>query len=261
MNGATEKVRLVSASSCRLCGCAISAPPLSLGRLPVCNRFAAAGDVTSKVDLDIVECETCQLVQLREAPAIDALVPELPWIRYREPEGHLDTLVASVLDSFRPHARNAIGTGPFEQPLLTRLAARGIDVQSLELGVPSGGGRNYPYLESWQASLERVPARRDRVADGKLRCGVLPLYHRTFAGADCCAWRAEASDGEGRTAADRDPRQQQIPDRAGLLFPVGRTHLLLRRGDAAATCRKRGLPGPRRAPLSRCAGRRPCRRH
>jgi SAM-dependent methyltransferase len=152
MSGTAENVRPISASSCRLCGCAIGAPPLSLGRLPVCNRFAAAGDVTSKVDLDIIECETCQLVQLREAPAIDALVPELPWIRYREPEGHLDTLVATVLDSFRPHARTAFGTGPFEQPLLTRLAARGIGVQSLELGLPSGGGR-YPYLESWQASL------------------------------------------------------------------------------------------------------------
>ena len=109
------------------------------------------GKVGTLVDLDIVECETCQLIQLREAPPIDALVPQLPWIRYREPEGHLDALVEALL-AFRPEARTALGTGPFEQPLLSRLAARGLATAALELDAAPAEGR-YPYLESWQASL------------------------------------------------------------------------------------------------------------
>ncbi|MGY4287234.1 SAM-dependent methyltransferase [Bradyrhizobium sp. LM2.7] len=115
------------------------------------------------VVLDIVECETCGLIQLRDAPAVDALTPRLPWIRYREPEGHLDALADAVL-AFRPQARSALGTGPFEQPLLARLAARGVSTAALELDIASAQGR-YPYLESWQASLnaprlKEVAARR-----------------------------------------------------------------------------------------------------
>jgi SAM-dependent methyltransferase len=136
---------------CRLCGQAVITPALSLGRLPVCNRFTKTGEVGTLVDLDIVECETCQLIQLREAPPIDALVPELPWIRYREPEGHLDALV-EVLLALRPKARSALGTGPFEQPLLSRISARGLVTAALELDAAAAEGR-YPYLESWQASL------------------------------------------------------------------------------------------------------------
>jgi SAM-dependent methyltransferase len=136
---------------CRLCRQIVGTPALSLGRLPVCNRFTRTGEVGALVDLDILECETCQLVQLREAPPVEALVPQLPWIRYREPEGHLDALVEALL-ALRPEARRALGTGPFEHPLLSRLAARGLATAAIDLDAAPAEAR-YPYLESWQASL------------------------------------------------------------------------------------------------------------
>lgn len=138
------------ARHCRLCGRAIGTPALSLGRLPVCNRFTKTGQIDTQLDLDVVECESCRLIQLSEPPA-EALTPQLPWIRYREPEGHLDALVETVL-ALRPDARSALGTGPFEQPLLARLAARGVATAALELDAPASAG-HYPYLETWQASL------------------------------------------------------------------------------------------------------------
>jgi SAM-dependent methyltransferase len=152
MSPSTKAMRPAPSFQCRLCGQVVGTSPLSLGRIPVCNRFTRTGTADALVDLDIVECATCQLIQLRKTPPIDAIVPELPWIRYREPEGHLDALVEAVL-GFRPGARTALGTGPFEQPLLSRLAARGIKTEARRLEAAPSEGR-YPYLETWQATLD-----------------------------------------------------------------------------------------------------------
>ena len=153
---------------CRLCGAVISAPLLSLGRIAVCNDFKNGETSDRVVNLDIVECETCQLVQLRETPPVDVLAPRLPWIRYREPEGHLDAVADAVLD-LRPQARRALGTGPFEEPLLARLSARGLSTAALELDIAPAQGR-YPYLETWQAGLNR-----ERLAATAVRLGTFDL--------------------------------------------------------------------------------------
>ncbi|MET0219529.1 MAG: methyltransferase domain-containing protein [Tardiphaga sp.] len=139
---------------CRLCGQAITTPALSIGDLPVCNGFGKTTAVDRLVNLDVVECETCRLVQLREVPSPATLIPRVSWIRYREPEGHLDTLAGELL-ALRPEARKALGTGPFEQPLLSRLAARGVETQGLTLDTVPSPGR-HPNLESWQASLNEA---------------------------------------------------------------------------------------------------------
>ncbi|MGJ4932447.1 class I SAM-dependent methyltransferase [Bradyrhizobium sp. HKCCYLS2038] len=137
---------------CRLCGQPIDSSPLSLGNLPVCNDFTKDGSIDRTIDLGVVECEFCQLVQLRGTISADLLMPRVPWIRYREPEGHLDALATSLL-SLRSDARGAIGTGPFELPLLSRLAAHGLKTETLPLGVDASPGR-YPYLESWQSIID-----------------------------------------------------------------------------------------------------------
>src|SRR3984957_14965496 len=153
---------------CRLCNCEIATPALSLGQLPVCNRFERTADVGTLADINVVECETCQLIQLRETPPIDVLAPRLPWIRYREPEGHLDAVADAVLD-LRPQARRALGTGPFEEPLLARLSARGLSTAALELDIAPAQGR-YPYLEAWKAA--HTP---QRLADEAVRLGTFDL--------------------------------------------------------------------------------------
>ena len=153
---------------CRLCGAVISASLLSLGRIPVCNDFQKGETSDRLVNLDVVECETCQLIQLHETAPIDVLAPRLPWIRYREPEGHLDAATDAVLE-LRPQARRALGAGPFEQPLLTRLSARGLSTAALELDVAPAQGR-YPYLETWQAGLNP-----QRLAERAVRIGTFDL--------------------------------------------------------------------------------------
>ena len=72
MRQTIEPIRLAF-SQCRLCGEKIGAPSLLLGRLPFCNRFEQAAASNILADLDVVECEACQLVQLRETPTIPML--------------------------------------------------------------------------------------------------------------------------------------------------------------------------------------------
>ncbi len=136
---------------CRLCRLAIVTSALSLGRIPVCNGFGKTPAADRWLDLDVVECASCGLIQLSEAPVPAMLMPRLPWIRYREPDAHLDQLVANVL-SLRPNTRRTLGTGPFEQPLLSRLAGRGLETEALTLDTAPAAGR-YPYLETWQATF------------------------------------------------------------------------------------------------------------
>lgn len=136
---------------CRLCRNPVKTPALAIGPIPICNGFSKIPGTSSKISLNVVECETCQLVQLREMPASGAVIPQVPWIRYREPEDHLDALTAELLEIV-PQARTAIGTGPFDRPLLSRLSARDLSCHQLALEIPSRE-RYFPYLESWQTTL------------------------------------------------------------------------------------------------------------
>ena len=136
---------------CRLCVRSLDQPTFDLGLLPVCNGFTYTPTVERLFCLAVLECESCGLIQLRNPLSPNVLTPRVPWIRYREPEAHLDAVAADVL-RWLPNARSALGTGPFEQPLLSRLAGRGLHTQALALDAAPAADR-YPYLESWQATL------------------------------------------------------------------------------------------------------------
>jgi SAM-dependent methyltransferase len=139
---------------CRLCGCALEGPVLDLGSLPVCNHFAESRVNWPTYPLLIACCRRCGLTQLVQTPPLEAIMPRAPWIRYNEPQDHLDDLVSRLLARYRDMPKLAIGVGPFEQPLLDRLAKRGLATRTVDLlaraAAPTG---RYPYLETWQALL------------------------------------------------------------------------------------------------------------
>jgi hypothetical protein len=141
-------------ASCRLCGEVLNGSGLSLPQLPVCNRFSARPDAGERHDLSLHQCRRCQLIQLGAPLPVAAVRPQLPWIRYREPDAHLDVIVGSLLEKQRSTVTTAFGVGPFDQPLLDRLAQRGLRGLALDIRPaapdPDGG---YPYLETWQLGL------------------------------------------------------------------------------------------------------------
>lgn len=105
--------------------------------------------------LAIACCAACGLVQLSDPPPIETVRPRVPWIRYNEPEAHLDDLAARLLAACRRDDPTVIGVGPFETPLLERLQRHGAKTRLADLIASCpGGAYGYPYLETWQARLD-----------------------------------------------------------------------------------------------------------
>lgn len=151
--------------TCLLCREHLQSPYLELGDLPPCNRFEDAPVEIERHQLTLTECESCGLIQLVDPMPLPSVVPRHSWIRYNEPEAHLD----DVVEHLRPLLTEGgvcLGISPFEGPLHGRLAAAGMLVRSASLPASAAPGR-YPYLETWQDALERGEFQResDRGAD------------------------------------------------------------------------------------------------
>jgi Methyltransferase domain/C-methyltransferase C-terminal domain len=150
----TEGIRTAPVFQCRLCGGPLHSGGLSLEQIPACNRFTATRESAERHDLRLDQCARCQLIQLCEALPVDAVMPRLPWIKYREPEGHLDSVVDRLLSGPCSKAGSSFGVGPFDQPLLHRLEQRGLSSSALETRpTQSSEGERFPYLETWQLGL------------------------------------------------------------------------------------------------------------
>lgn len=141
---------------CLLCGQSLCTDlALSLGPLVACNRFEKHMPAYGQTHpLAIAECEACGLVQLSMYPPVEFVRPRVSWIRYNEPATHLDMVVGGVQAMLPPEAASVMGVGPFDGPLLDRLAARGLSRIDLDLSSSLPDAQDsYPYLESIQALL------------------------------------------------------------------------------------------------------------
>jgi hypothetical protein len=147
-----DSMRTAASFHCRLCGEPLTDDGLLVQQIPVCNRFTESKEPAERHDLRLDQCRRCQLIQLREAPAINTVTPKLSWIKYREPESHLDSVVTHLLSGPSIKAVAAFGVGPFDQPLLDRLAQRGLSSLALDTRPPQTGD-GFPYLETWQSGL------------------------------------------------------------------------------------------------------------
>jgi hypothetical protein len=153
MSDASRALEGLSFSRCRSCGKALGDAGLFLGDLPVCNRFTKTQAKPDRYALALDQCVHCCLVQLRQLPPVGAVVPRVSWIAYREPDAHLEATV-EALGRHLPQARSAFGLGPFEGPLLDRLAARGLNSAVVDVRpAPLERAENRPYLETWQLGL------------------------------------------------------------------------------------------------------------
>lgn len=89
--------------ACILCEAPGVRVDLSLGTHPVSTHFPARPDAPERRrPLALGRCKACGVVQLVPPWPAELLRAPYTWITAREPESHLDTVVATILDRLRP---------------------------------------------------------------------------------------------------------------------------------------------------------------
>lgn len=114
-------------SSCAICGSRNLVPVFDFGMQPVCSRFLeTVTEYEMKTVFSILQCHDCGLIQNPCPPEVRYLKPGFDWIRYREPENHLDDLADYICrlnilekDSF------ILGLSTYDAPLIRAFKRRG----------------------------------------------------------------------------------------------------------------------------------------
>jgi len=79
---------------------------LEIGDCPISNRYQDnEGGSFDKVPLGIKQCNNCGLVQLTHVVDYAQIVPSVDWIRYIEPEPHLDELSNIIVGLSKGHEK------------------------------------------------------------------------------------------------------------------------------------------------------------
>jgi hypothetical protein len=102
---------------------------LDLGFQPLCNRFKSnPHDQDYYHPLVLAQCQNCSLIQLIDPVPASEIIPRVEWLRYNEPEGHLDDL-ADIVCSLEnlPEKPVACGITYKDDSLLKRLKERSFE--------------------------------------------------------------------------------------------------------------------------------------
>ena len=114
---------------CQICCAEQVRVLLDFGPQPLSNRFKAdPHDEEFRHHLILGQCQSCGLIQLTDPVPPEEVVPRVEWLKYNEPEGHLDDL-ADVLRCLEglPEKPVACGITYKDDSLLRRLTERGFE--------------------------------------------------------------------------------------------------------------------------------------
>ncbi|OGT38004.1 MAG: hypothetical protein A3F11_03270 [Gammaproteobacteria bacterium RIFCSPHIGHO2_12_FULL_37_14] len=134
---------------------------LDFGSQPLSNRFLSSPDQEEFLHpLLLGYCHSCGLIQLINPVSCEEAVPRFDWIRYQEPEGHLDR-VAEILSQLPGVTSESTicGISGQETSLLTRLRQKGFThTWQLSLGEDLGVHLDFANVETIQknVTLEKI---------------------------------------------------------------------------------------------------------
>jgi hypothetical protein len=112
---------------CRACGAENPQEVAFFASQPVASHFKQSAEMSDELyDLKVLGCPRCGLVQLESLPPLEALRPRFEWLRYNEPETHLDK-VAAAIASKAPRGGLVVGLTYKDDSLLARLDKLGFD--------------------------------------------------------------------------------------------------------------------------------------
>ena len=114
-------------NKCQICNFDKLNVLINFGPQPLCNRF--------KVDpneheffhpLVLGQCQNCGLIQLTNHVPPEEIVPRVEWLKYNEPEGHLDDLTEVLCSMIIPQKMTAAcGITYKDTTMLRRLSEKG----------------------------------------------------------------------------------------------------------------------------------------
>jgi len=99
---------------------------LDFGLQPVQNRFAISPHSDDYYNpLTLGQCQNCSLIQLTEPVPVNEIIPRVDWLKYNEPEDHLDE-VSDIVCSLKGLPENPVACGITykDDSLLKRLDER-----------------------------------------------------------------------------------------------------------------------------------------
>ncbi|MFM7373893.1 MAG: class I SAM-dependent methyltransferase, partial [Chthoniobacterales bacterium] len=107
------------------------------------------------LDLRVLGCLDCGLVQLERIPAIETLRPHFDWLRYNEPEAHLDE-VADAVARLAPTERPVVGLTYKDNTFLARVQNLGFENVRQDIAGQVFAGSSSPWgvetVADWLAS-------------------------------------------------------------------------------------------------------------
>lgn len=143
------------ANGCRGCGHDHVEPLLDLGAQPPSNRFLVA--VEERVErhpLRLAQCPACALVQLDDAMPVRLTRPRVGWLRYNEPEAHLDAVCEALLRlPGLPAQPHVLGVSYKDESTLQRLRGAGAHDRGLDLQQDWGVTEPHAQLETLQQAI------------------------------------------------------------------------------------------------------------
>jgi len=115
------------------CACSTQLPVLGLdlGVFPLSHDLSLLADsnenFSRKIPFHLVQCPRCALAQTLESPRPESLLPREEWVRFSEPELHLDDLAEQIL-ALRDFSSGSSlgGLSSKDDSLLERFSTKGI---------------------------------------------------------------------------------------------------------------------------------------
>jgi hypothetical protein len=151
---------------------------IDFGRLAICNRFLhSSHEPEETFNFTIGQCEACGLIQVPNPVPADAIRSRYDWIKYNEPQSHLEALVAQLVKLPNITINSSVGAVVFgEDQTLNWFRARNfqnlwrIDIKrDLQSQAPNAG------VETIQESL--TPDQADKIAEAYGKFDLLVVRH------------------------------------------------------------------------------------
>ncbi|MCP4351301.1 MAG: class I SAM-dependent methyltransferase [Desulfobacterales bacterium] len=164
--------------TCKLCRKEKVTVLLDCGMQPICNRYLAdPWDDEYKHRMAMGQCEYCGAVQIIDPVQAKKILPRYDWIKYNEPEGHLDELVEIICNLPGLNQESAVcGISFKDDSTLARLNKKGFE-QTWRLDPQNDLNINYPGagLETIQENL--TPESANRIVQKHGACDVVIVRH------------------------------------------------------------------------------------